>query len=316
MKDEIIHVDTASEWRGGQQQLFILATEMDKLGYSVKVACPKGSPLWKRLQGKVKTCAIPSGWSLRTPYLLSKLNPSLFAAHTSHAHGCCSVLSKPLVVHRRVDFVPNSPWKYDKADAFITVSDAVSKVMSEHVPSRKIFRVYDGVFPPPSHPPASDSPRVLAVGARVAHKGHHVLSQAAKLLSGVDIGIAGDGPLYFPNLRYLGYRNDIPALFAGADLFVHPSIEEGLGQVVIEAMMVGLPVIVSKAGGLPEVVGQAGCVVPPNDPVALANAIEESLQIGEHRSLIARKRAQKYFSVSTMVEESIKIYELVLQNSI
>ena len=55
--------------------------------------------------------------------------------------------------------------------------------------------------------------------ARVPHKGHAVLAEAATLLAGVDIGVAGEGPLVYPGLRWLGQRSDVPPLLAAAGVF-------------------------------------------------------------------------------------------------
>jgi len=145
----------------------------------------------------------------------------------------------------------------------------------------------------------------------VAHKGHAVLAAAARLLPDLDIGVAGEGPLQPPGLRYLGPRDDVPALLAAARVFVHPSVEEGFGQAVVEAMLAGVPVVVTDAGGLPEVVGDCGVVVPRDDPPALAHAIRRVLA-GDHPSVeAAAARAQARFSVAAMVEGTLAVYAAI-----
>ena len=62
----------------------------------------------------------------------------------------------------------------------------------------------------------------------------------AEALPGVDIGVAGDGPLTYAGVRWLGHRDDVPALLARARVFVHPSVEEGMGSAVVEAMLAGV----------------------------------------------------------------------------
>jgi glycosyltransferase involved in cell wall biosynthesis len=66
---------------------------------------------------------------------------------------------------------------------------------------------------------------------------------------------------------------DLAALEAGARAFVFPAVSEGTGQVVIEALACGIPVIASRTGPLPEIVGSAGIVVEPRDPARLASAL-------------------------------------------
>ena len=151
---------------------------------------------------------------------------------------------------------------------------------------------------------------MLAVGALVP-KGHRVLSEAARLLPGVDVAVAGEGPLRFGGLRHLGHRDDIRALLAGARVFVHPSVEEGMGQAVVEALAAGLPVVVSDAGGLPETVGDAALVVPRGDPAALAAALRRALA-GEHPPAAAARARAARFSVEAMVSGTLEAYRAAL----
>lgn len=307
----VLHVDTATEWRGGQVQLLHLARGMEEAGWAPSVACPGESPLWRALEflGD-RRLAIPVGMSARTTWRVRQAEVDVVAAHTSHAHTLCSVVEKPLVVHRRVDFVPSGGWKYRRPEAYVAVSDAVARLL-KNAGALDVHVVYDGVNENPTASPAPDGPAVLAVGACVAHKGHRILSEAAEVLGGLDIGVAGEGPLKYPNLRYLGYRDDVPNLFAAAELFVHPSLEEGMGQAVVEAMLAGVPVVVSDAGGLPEVVGDCGILVRKGDPAALAQGISRGLA-GDHPSVeAARARARDRFSVSGMVKGTLKVYSAV-----
>jgi L-malate glycosyltransferase len=312
---QIVHVDTATEWRGGQKQLLLLVKGMVERGWDALVACPNSGALWKALEDQdVRLLDIPPGFSLRTSWILNRSNADLIAAHTSHAHACAAVLSCPLVVHRRVDFRPSGGWKYRRPEAYVAVSNAVAEVLKK-TGAGNVSVVYDGVSPLVEMEPAPDGPSVLAVGACVPHKGHHVLSQAASLLPGVDIGVAGEGRLRFPGLRYLGQRTDIAALFASADVFVHPSVEEGMGQVVVEAMLSGVPVITSDAGGLPEVVGEYGVVVPRGDAHALAEAIGAGLSQWKPSLERAASRAAEYFSVESMVDRTLEVYSEILESS-
>jgi len=82
------------------------------------------------------------------------------------------------------------------------------------------------------------------------------------------------------NLRsvvtFTGMRNDVPGLIAQADVLALPSLQEGLPQVVLEAMAAGKPVVSSCLPGIDELIqdGQTGILVPPADSGALAHAIE------------------------------------------
>ena len=118
------------------------------------------------------------------------------------------------------------------------------------------------------------------------------LLEAFKKLKKIKLVIAGKkGWLFeriFEKVRELGLEKkvvftdfvdeeDVPALMAGAKVFVLPSFWEGFGIPVVEAMAMGTPVVVSKAGSLPEIVGEAGVVVDPYHPESIANGIKKAL---------------------------------------
>jgi len=93
-----------------------------------------------------------------------------------------------------------------------------------------------------------------------------------------------------------GFRRDVLDLVAAADLFVFPSREEGLGGALIEALLLGVPVVASSAGGIPEVLNgdpHVGMMVPPANPDALCQAMQETMSLSEEQRTIATSRAKK-----------------------
>jgi len=105
---------------------------------------------------------------------------------------------------------------------------------------------------------------------------------------------------------FTGFRTDIPDVLNALDLFLMPSISEGLGTAVIEAAAAGLPIIASNVGGLPDIITQGvqGWLVPPARPPALAEAI---LRFYHDRAL-ARRCAQ---AAAAKVREKFSIAALV-----
>ncbi|MDR3034214.1 MAG: glycosyltransferase family 4 protein, partial [Kitasatospora sp.] len=96
--------------------------------------------------------------------------------------------------------------------------------------------------------------------------------------------IAGSGPLLADltrsaeaggvRVRFLGRRDDVPALLAAADVVVLPSAWEGQPLIVQETLRAGRPLVASRAGGIPELTGEdAALLVPPGDPRALSAAV-------------------------------------------
>jgi glycosyltransferase involved in cell wall biosynthesis len=78
-------------------------------------------------------------------------------------------------------------------------------------------------------------------------------------------------------VRFLGYREDVPEILAAADLFVFPSLFEGAGGALIEAMGIGLPVVATDIPSTREVAGECALLVPPASAAGLAAGIEELL---------------------------------------
>ena len=104
---------------------------------------------------------------------------------------------------------------------------------------------------------------------------------------------------------------DLPALYSMADLFVYPSLYEGFGLPVLEAMACGTPVITSNVSSLPEVAGDAAVLVDPDNADAIACAIKNILKNEELRkSLISKGPEQaRKFSWKKCAKETLKVYE-------
>jgi glycosyltransferase involved in cell wall biosynthesis len=109
-------------------------------------------------------------------------------------------------------------------------------------------------------------------------------------------------------------QGEVKAWLQRARLFVLPSVEEGLGVVLLEAMACGTPVVASRVDGIPEAVTeQEGRLVPPAEPAALAEAIIDILSGGEWQamSLAARQRAVKHFDWSHIAKRYVELYRRV-----
>jgi glycosyltransferase involved in cell wall biosynthesis len=99
---------------------------------------------------------------------------------------------------------------------------------------------------------------------------------------------------------------DVAAWLRRADVLVHPVRWEGFGLAVLEAMLAGVPVVASNVSSLPELLGDAGLLVPPDDPGALAAAVARvPADLGER----GRARAKAEFSVAQMAERTLAVYE-------
>ena len=107
---------------------------------------------------------------------------------------------------------------------------------------------------------------------------------------------------------------DLPQVYGGAKLFVYPSLYEGFGIPVAEAMACGVPVITSNVSSLPEIVGDAGILVPPTDTGALADALQALLTDdalhSRLRSMGLRRAGQ--FSWQRTAQQTLAVYRAAL----
>jgi glycosyltransferase involved in cell wall biosynthesis len=206
-----------------------------------------------------------------------------------------------------------------------------------HVPPGKIVVIPNAATmgatarPAPRSELARDvgGPVVLTVARLDGQKGITHLLDAVATLPNASFAIAGDGPNraaleqraatlgVSDRVRFLGHRHDVPALLAAADLFVLPSLYEGLPLSVLEAMAAGVPVVATAIGGTDEVVrdGETGTLVPPANSEALAAAIGRALADRDRASrlaLAARSLVAREYSVASMVGSVSRLYDELL----
>lgn len=115
-----------------------------------------------------------------------------------------------------------------------------------------------------------------------------------------------------------GYADlqDLPALYSLAELFVYPSVYEGFGLPVLEAMACGTPVITSSVSSMPEIAGNYAMLTEPGDVLSLKNAMRALLDNPEHAKMMAKQaeiRARQ-FTWQAMAEKTLQVYEKVLHS--
>jgi len=143
--------------------------------------------------------------------------------------------------------------------------------------------------------------------------------------------IVGDGPLrdelgrlardlkISEPVKFLGFRDDIAPLLGVMDLFVLPSIMEGISLTLLEAMAAGKPVVATSVGGNPEVVedGETGLLVDARDPQGLAEAVGKILsnpQLAQVLGTKGRLRVRERFNGHLMANEYLRLYQVALSS--
>lgn len=210
------------------------------------------------------------------------------------------------------------------------------------VPARRITQIYNGVDTVRFHPgreaigPFSGPGHFIVgtVGRLQAVKDQVTLARAmvelwrsdAEMRKSLRLVIVGDGDLRAEveevlrreNLSHLawlaGARNDVPSLMRSLDLFVLPSLAEGVSNTLLEAMACGLPVVATRVGGNPELIeeGRTGVLVPSADPGAMASAIREyhlNRDRARRHGTLAREIATERFGLDVMVDNYLNLYD-------
>jgi glycosyltransferase involved in cell wall biosynthesis len=234
-------------------------------------------------------------------------------------------------------------------DLIVANSEAVKQdvIYQEKVPAKKVRVIYNGIdtllYKAPSAPTLKaalgipEKARVVGVVANlIYYKGHkYFLDAWASVVKKFPESIClfvGDGSLrdeleaivkqkgFIESVLFLGTRRDVPLLISLMDLVVHPSLEEGFSNAILEAMAAGKPVVATSVGGNIEAIvhGETGILVEPADPESLAAAINYLLEYPQSRLSMGeagRKRILKRFGLARMTGETETLYEELIDVS-
>lgn len=231
------------------------------------------------------------------------------------------------------------------ADKIVAVSNAVKSDIMKYdgIAGKKVEIIYNGIdiekFKSSAGSPVRERlgipqgiPVIGTVGRLHPQKGQKYLLGAVSVLKNkfpeLRLLLAGDGPLrkeledyaetlgITENVLFLGMRRDIPELLSAMDIFVFPSLWEGLGNVLIEAMAAGKPVVATDIPPVREIVTSedSGFLVPPADSQALAEAITLILEDSALREALGEAAAERsaFFSVDRTVSAYTRQFEEIL----
>lgn len=283
--------------------------------------------------------------------LIKKYKPDIVHLNSSRAGFLGSLAATGLkvkVIFTAHGFVFNEPlskpllWILQKLEKFasrfrdfiITVSDAdrAAAIKNNIINENKIATVHNGIakieFVTKEGAREKLGLRILhkkiigTVANDYATKGLGILEQASPLIKANAITyvfghnpkvgmVTNDG-----KFEYRNFQPTIAQLLKAFDILVIPSRKEGFPFLLLEAMQAGLPIIATQVGGIPEAVGDAAILVKPENPVALATAIDDLLANNEKMHQLSQKALErsKLFTEDKMFAETEQIYKKMLTN--
>jgi sugar transferase (PEP-CTERM/EpsH1 system associated) len=283
-----------------------------------------------------------------------RIRPAILHTSLFHANLPGRVLGRiagvPIIICSERTMAMEPQWRYrvnrwtiGLVDRVIAVSDSVRDFCVSHIglPAEKLVVIYNGVelpkgpFPSPREARAglglpAEGPVIGAVSRLEPVKGTSFLIQALAQVDNATLVVIGDGAERTAlkalaqdlgvagRIQWTGHRRDVPTLLPAFDLYVQPSLHEGMPNTILEAMAAGLSVVATAVGGTPEVVddGITGLLVPPRDPDALAGAITALLRDPSLRHKMGRagpERVKDHFSLEQMVQQTQALYECLLK---
>ncbi len=226
---------------------------------------------------------------------------------------------------------------------YTAVSEDVRRGMIEraHVAPDKILTIYNGIecagHDAPGHDRETDplETRLALVGRLHRQKGHSVLLEALKIMISegrrIQLYLAGDGPdeeMLRQQVRDLGIAgavtfagvvDDVVAFMADIDIVVLPSLWEGMPNVLLEAMLVGRPIVATRLSGIEELVsdGESAVLCEPGRARPLADAIMRLMDdpdLACRLACAAQRDVRKRFDISQTVAATQELYERLLRN--
>jgi glycosyltransferase involved in cell wall biosynthesis len=232
-------------------------------------------------------------------------------------------------------------WSHRRADRLVVNSAAIAdEERRAGFPAGRLACVPNGALlpdlatAPPVHRSDLGLPPgriVLALGQLVWAKGHRFLldawPQVVARHPDTVLVLVGEGPErraleahasrlgIEASVRFLGFRSPSSPYLQAADLFVHPSLTEGMPNAVLEAMAWSRPIVATEADGVPELVGDSARLVPPGDVAGLAQAVAGLLgdrSTADRLAAAARSRAESTYSVAALVARTTAVYAEIL----
>ncbi len=338
----IQHVNFAKGFRGGERQTLNLMEGLAALGVPQSLVCHPDSELRRRARA--------AGYAVRAVrnpllgHVAPPPQPDQTIIHVHEARGAYwaaienYLRATPYLITRRIPNPVSANFfnrlVYRRAIELVGVSRDVAARLKERT-GHHVHTILDSCTLHGGDPARTAAIRAELGGAPVIghvgalhdhHKGQSTLIAAFEILGddfpNARLVLLGEGPdkgefqrqaRNDPRIVFAGFQEDVGSWIAAMDVFAFPSREEGLGSSVLDAMLLGIPVVTSAVGGLPELVGDSerGIMLDMGNPVQWAAAIQKMIEDVPLRDQL-RKDALAFaqaHDIAAMTSDYLDIYK-------
>lgn len=353
----VLELEASKGWGGQEKRTVRVVNGLDKSRFKVYYGVHKDSELMRRkseVDAEFLELPIKKSYNIfdliRTIKVIKKYGIDIISTHSGRDAWIGAIAGKltgkKVVRVRHLQLSINSPLSYNLSDRVTAVCHSVAEhLVSRGVQKSKIDIIYSGrdmsLYTPKKCYDfrqeigvTKDEILIGIVAVLREQKRHTLLLKAlTKLPVNCKLVIIGDGPqegnikrtisdLELSDRVYMvGHREDVPQILPSLDVFVLPSIMEAIGGSAIEASACQLPVVVSRVGGLPEVVleGQSGYVFEPDNVESLVEKLELLVESKERREMFGKKGREfvlETFNIERMIRETEEQYEGVCSKEV
>lgn len=336
----IAHINLARGYRGGERQTELLVRELAGHGVRQRLIARAGEPLIVRLAdlAGVERAAVGGVFGA------ARAARGAALVHVHEGRGIQGAAlarladGPPYVVTRRVMRPLKDFWltrrMYAQAAHLVAISRHIERQLNAYVPGQ-----VTSVIPSAATPMQPDPTRVAAlkkrwgsgpvvghIGALIAdQKGQPLLLEAARARPALRFVLVGSGAdeqalkqsaTGLDNVVFTGQVEDVASHLAAFDLFAFPSLFEGLGSILIDAMALGLPIVATRVGGIPDLIddGSNGLLIEPQDLDGLLAALDRLTEDADlcRRFAAENARRARRYQPAAMAAEYRRVYGEIL----
>ena len=345
----ICHVNLARGFRGGERQTQLLIAALAQRGITQQLLVRDGSPLLSKLSGTPGLTLYPA----KRPYwrnfsIVRKHRPQIVHAHEAKAAQWAFlnalICRTPYLITRRISKPPKNVWLtravYKHAAAVVALSTAIQASLKNLCATDRVSIIPSMYASLPVDQNALRDLReryashfvIGNVAALVnAHKGQAVLIDAMRILNqkytdlkclfigtGMDEMILRCRASDLANIEFIGFVDEVGTWIELFDLFVFPSLQEGLGSTLLDVMQHGKPIIASGVDGILDVIQEQknGLLVPPLQAEKLAAAIEKLYLDSDLRERLVQAGYAELprYAPDTVAEQYCELYQALTTN--